>query len=257
MIAFMVGATSTIGNAPTFVASCDAALVSEERPDTTAVFSLLQTHISVHAATAIFTIWQESLVGVLLHVCEHLEYGVLGNSFHVVHDCVQLVKINVFALVQDSLTSMHMFHSRRIGAERILNKSKNIDFNQLYAVMNNVETIAKDTIFQMFANVQKDTYKTFLPDCEDCSGCVDGDVCLKKGEDCCGVRSFFTHKCGVTGGYKCGCVPDGTCRAHHKGDHGNSSHGDMDCCSFQSHATLKCPFGRMCGAKPSNSIEFV
>jgi len=154
-------------------------------------------------------------------------------------------------------TSMHMFHSRRIGAERILNKSKNIDFNQLYAVMNNMETIAKDTIFQMFANVQKDTYKTFLPDCEDCSGCVDGDVCLKKGEDCCGVRSFFTHKCGVTGGYKCGCVPDGTCRAHHKGDHGNSSHGDMDCCSFQSHATLKCPFGRMCGAKPSNSIEFV
>ena len=71
---------------------------------------------------------------------------------------------------------------------------------------------SKDTIFQAFMNVETGSYKTFLPNCEDCDGCVDHAKCLSKGEDCCGVRSHYTLKCGTFGGYMCGCLPDGACR---------------------------------------------
>jgi len=150
-------------------------------------------------------------------------------------------------------TSIHFRHSRRIGAERLLNSSSDIDFKTLYKTMNDEEVIAKDTIFQAFMNVQTDSYKSFLPPCEDCSGCTDRDQCLKKGEDCCGVRSHYTMKCGTLGGYRCGCLPDGACR-HASA---NSTKGDEDCCSFQSHFSLNCPFGRKCGAKPSSTFEYV
>jgi hypothetical protein len=150
-------------------------------------------------------------------------------------------------------TSIHFGHSRRIGAERILNASKNINYDQLYKVMNSDEVIAKDTIFQAYMNVQTNSYKTFLPDCEDCSGCVDHDVCLKKGEDCCEVRSHYTHKCGMLGGYRCGCLPDGECRSLYLT---NSTKGDEDCCSFQSHWDTA-SLCHKCGAKPSNGVEYV
>jgi len=149
-------------------------------------------------------------------------------------------------------TSIHFGHSRRVGAQRILNKSKNINFDQLYKTMNDDAVVAKDTIFQAYMNVQKDTYKSFLPDCEDCSGCVDHAKCLKKGEDCCSTRSHKTLKCGMFGGYRCGCLPDGACRFVHE----NTTKGDEDCCSFQSHFSLECG-GRRCGAKPSGGIEYV
>jgi len=133
-----------------------------------------------------------------------------------------------------------------------LNASKNINYEQLHATMNNEEVIAKDTIYQAFMNVEKDTLKSFLPDCEDCSGCQDKAECLKKGEDCCSTRSHFTLSCGFGGGYRCGCVPDGTCRWPYH----NTTRGDEDCCSFQSHFSLECG-GRRCGPKPSDATEYV
>lgn len=151
-------------------------------------------------------------------------------------------------------TSIHFGHSRRIGAERILNASKNINADQLYKTLNNDEVIAKDTIFQALMNVQNDRYQSFRPDCEDCSGCVDHAKCLNKGEDCCGVRSHFTLKCGTLGGYRCGCLSDGACRSGYI----NSTKGDEDCCSYQSHFTLACIGSmRRCGPKPSSGIEYV
>jgi len=147
-------------------------------------------------------------------------------------------------------TSIHFGHSRRIGVERLLNKSDNINFDQLYATLNDDEVIAKDTIFQMLANVETDSYKTFLPDCKDCSGCVDNGNCRKSSESCCGVRSHYTMSCGL-GGYKCGCLADGECRAAHL----NTMEGDEDCCSFESHFTLACPGGlRRCG--PASKVNF-
>jgi hypothetical protein len=151
-------------------------------------------------------------------------------------------------------TSIHFGHSRRIGAEKILNASTNINSDQLYKTLNDDEVVAKDTIFQALMNVETDSYKTFLPDCKDCSGCVDTDQCLKKGEDCCGERSHYTLKCGTLGGYRCGCLPDGVCRSAFL----NTTKGDEDCCSFESHFTLDCPgSARRCGAKPSSTSEYV
>merc|ERR1711933_619155 len=115
--------------------------------------------------------------------------------------------------------------------------------------------IAKDTIFQAFMNVQKDVYKSFLPPCEDCSGCVARLMCLNDGQSCCGARSHYTMKCGKLGKYRCGCLADGACRHVHA--LANNTKGDEDCCSFQSHVTLDCPFGRKCGAKPAAIAEFV
>lgn len=147
-------------------------------------------------------------------------------------------------------TSIHFGHSRREGAERILNASKNINFDQLYATMNSDEVIAKDTIYQAFMNVETNSFKTFLPDCKDCTGCVDHGVCLQEHEDCCAVRSHYTLKCGKLGGYRCGCLPDGTCRSAYT----NTTTGDADCCSFQSHFSMHCPGSfRKCGASPQTT----
>eukprot|EP00746_Dinoflagellata_sp_MGD_P017058 gnl/MRDRNA2_/MRDRNA2_138895_c0_seq1.p1 gnl/MRDRNA2_/MRDRNA2_138895_c0~~gnl/MRDRNA2_/MRDRNA2_138895_c0_seq1.p1 ORF type:complete len:505 (-),score=84.48 gnl/MRDRNA2_/MRDRNA2_138895_c0_seq1:38-1444(-) len=151
-------------------------------------------------------------------------------------------------------TSIHFGHARRIGAEKILNASTNINFEQLYKVMSDQEVMAKDTIFQAFMNVETDTYQSFLPDCEDCSGCVDNTQCLKKGEACCSERSHYTLECGSgLGGYRCGCLPDGACRAGYE----NTTQGDEDCCSLESHFTLACVGStRRCGPKPSHTSEY-
>jgi hypothetical protein len=102
-------------------------------------------------------------------------------------------------------TSTHFGHSRRIGAEKILNASANINYAQLYQTLNDEEVIAKDTIFQMFANVQKDSYKTFLPPCADCGGCVDDGKCVKHNDVCCSGTSHVTLTCGgFFGGHRCG-----------------------------------------------------
>jgi len=156
-------------------------------------------------------------------------------------------------------TSIHFGHSRRVGAQKLLNASSNINEDYLRKVMNDDEVVAKDTIFQAYMNVQKDTYKTELPNCEDCSGCRDDNKCLQKGEDCCGVRSHYTKDCGgfIGGGYRCGCLPDGACRAATFGR--NSSKGDEDCCSFTSHFSTKCGAlgmgARRCGPKPADEEE--
>jgi hypothetical protein len=155
-------------------------------------------------------------------------------------------------------TSIHFGHSRRIGAETLLNKSSNINFDYLYKTMNDDEVIAKDTIFQMFANVEKDTYKTFLPFCEDCSGCSDLHTCRKDGESCCGVRSHYTLSCGgpLSGGYRCGCLADGECRFPSL----SNGNGDADCCSYESHFSLACPGLRKCGADSAaipSRVEYV
>jgi len=100
-------------------------------------------------------------------------------------------------------TSVHFGHSRRIGAERILNASKNINEDQLYKTMNDDEVLAKDTIYQAFFNVEKDSFKSFLPGCAECGGCVDHGKCLKKGESCCGGTSHFTLECGFNM-HRCG-----------------------------------------------------
>jgi len=93
-------------------------------------------------------------------------------------------------------TSIHgLGHSRRIGAETILNASKNINYDVLYKTVSDDEVMATDTIFQAFFNVEKDSYKSFLPGCESCGGCVDHAKCLKKGESCCGGESHFTLGC--------------------------------------------------------------
>jgi len=150
-------------------------------------------------------------------------------------------------------TSIHFGHSRRIGAEKILNASANLNSDQLYKTLNDDEVVAKDTIFQALMNVETDGYKTFLPSCEDCSGCVDHAKCLKKDEDCCSARSHHTMACGKLGGYKCGCLADGACRSPHL----NTTQGDADCCSFESHFTLECVGGRRCGRKPADSTVIV
>mmetsp|Transcript_42535 Transcript_42535/g.76408 ORF Transcript_42535/g.76408 Transcript_42535/m.76408 type:complete len:468 (+) Transcript_42535:33-1436(+) len=151
-------------------------------------------------------------------------------------------------------TSIHFGHSRRVGAERLLNNSVNINSDYLYQTLNDDEVIAKDTIFQMLANVEKDSYKTYLPPCEACSGCVDFGSCLQSSESCCGVRSHFTLSCGMGGGYKCGCLADGACRAANL----NTSKGDEDCCSFESHFTLACPGSlRKCGPDPSKTASVI
>merc|ERR1719215_720391 len=116
--------------------------------------------------------------------------------------------------------------------------------------MNDEEVIAKDTIFQAFMNVETDSYRTFLPGCEDCSGCVDTNRCLKKGEDCCGGRSHRSLQCGLAAGYRCGCLPDGTCQSLHM----NTTRGDEDCCSFQSHWSLW-SLCRKCGPMPGVETE--
>jgi hypothetical protein len=150
-------------------------------------------------------------------------------------------------------TSIHFGHSRRVGAERILNASKNINADQLYKTLNSDEVVAKDTIFQALMNVETDSYKTYLPDCEDCSGCADHSQCLKEKQDCCEVRKHYTLKCGTIGGYRCGCLADGACRSAYL----NGTEGDADCCSFTSHFTLECPGSmRRCGPK-TESITVV
>ncbi|CAK0831053.1 unnamed protein product, partial [Prorocentrum cordatum] len=40
-------------------------------------------------------------------------------------------------------TALHFGHSRRVGAERLLNKSRNISFTELYAVMTDEAVMAK------------------------------------------------------------------------------------------------------------------
>jgi len=98
-------AAPTIGNASTPVSSKCAAFQGEVTPDTTAVLSLLEALGMVHAATAILTIWKESLETIRLDVHEGLENGVFCNDFIVVHCFVQLVKVDVAAFIENSLRS--------------------------------------------------------------------------------------------------------------------------------------------------------
>jgi len=147
-------------------------------------------------------------------------------------------------------------HSRRLGAERILNKSDAITRDLLLKVLIDHSVMAKDTIFQAIINVEKDSYQTQLPYCEACAGCQDLDKCRKPKEICCGLREHYTLRCAVPGnsGYRCGALPDGACRSIHLNK--NETGSDADCESFTSHFTLACaPSNRRCGPKPSDSQE--
>jgi len=143
-------------------------------------------------------------------------------------------------------------HSRRIGAERILNKTDTITGDVLLKVLNDRSVMAKDTIFQAIINVQKDSYTTNLPDCESCDGCRDQNVCRKANEVCCGIREHYTLSCAGPGksGYRCGAIPDGACRFLHVNE--NRTRADADCESYSSHFDLRCaPSNRRCGPKPT------
>jgi len=146
-------------------------------------------------------------------------------------------------------TSIHFGHSRRVGAETLLNASNNINYEYLRKVMSDDEVMAKDTIFQAFMNVEANSYRTFLPNCKDCGGCVNLGQCRKDdNEDCCQVRSHYTLACGTLGGYRCGCLADGDCRSTYL----NTTEGDQDCCSYESHFDLSCAVSmRRCGSAPA------
>jgi len=84
-------------------------------------------------------------------------------------------------------------HSRRVGAEKILNKTETITADVLLKVLNDRTVMAKDTIFQAIINVEKDVYQTQLPYCETCDGCQDLGKCRKSNEICCGLREHYTQ----------------------------------------------------------------
>jgi hypothetical protein len=134
-------------------------------------------------------------------------------------------------------------HSRRIGAEKILNSSATITPELLYSVLNNDGVMAKDTIFQAIINIEKNAYNTSLPPCKSCGDCVEHVRCRKKSETCCTLREHYTLGCDGFGGYRCGCLADGQCRF----PRANMTEGDEDCCSSKSHFTLECPSTRRCG----------
>lgn len=134
-------------------------------------------------------------------------------------------------------------HSRRLGAEKLLNISDSITPELLYSVLNNDNVMAKDSLFQMIANVETNLYNTSLPPCLSCDVCVEHKTCRKKKETCCTTREHYTLECGLHSGFRCGCLADGQCRA----PRANMTQGDEDCCSFESHFTLACPSTRRCG----------
>lgn len=145
-------------------------------------------------------------------------------------------------------------HSRRVGAEKILNKTLAaggaLTPELLYAVINDDGVMAKDTIFQAIINVEKGLWNATLPFCESCDGCEDVGDCRSKEGTCCSVREHFTLSCGgAAGGYRCGCLADGVCRSPRANF--NMTQGDEDCCSFESHFTLACPSTRRCGPSPT------
>jgi hypothetical protein len=144
-------------------------------------------------------------------------------------------------------------HSRRIGAERILNKSAVITPELLYSVLNDEAVMAPDTIFQAIMNVEKSIYNTSLPFCKSCGGCVDHGQCRKSTETCCTIGEHYTFGCSHLGGYRCGCLADGACRFPRT----NMTEGDEDCCSFESHFTLDCPSTRRCGKKKSSVMNLI
>lgn len=59
-------------------------------------------------------------------------------------------------------------HPRRPAAERILNKTDVLTPEVLFGVINDVEVMAKDTIFQVVMNVEKGLWNASLPACTDC-----------------------------------------------------------------------------------------
>jgi len=153
-------------------------------------------------------------------------------------------------------TSLHFGHARRVGAETLLNASKNINRAELYMVVNDENVMATDTIMQAFMNVEEDIFESFLPNCQDCGTCVahGGCAAVDHAEGCCGVRSYWDFECGLSNTRRCGCLPDGACRAPDT----NTSRGDEDCCSFQSYYSIAdCPFGRVCGTAPTRRVEYV
>jgi hypothetical protein len=137
-------------------------------------------------------------------------------------------------------------HSRRLDAERLLNASASITPTLLEQVLSDDGVMAKDTIFRMVANVEKNEYNTSLPPCKACSVCAPMSECRNAKGACCTSREHYTMECGgLGGGYRCGCLPDGACRFPRT----NMTEGDEDCCSFESHFTLECPSTRRCGKK--------
>lgn len=150
-------------------------------------------------------------------------------------------------------TALHFGHSRRVGAERLLNRSRNISLAELYSVMTDDNVMAKDTIYQAFMNVQQGTMKSFQPRCEACGQCTAGGGCAAKGSGCCALRSHRDIRCAAAGERRCGCLPDGACLALRL----NASRGDEDCCSYESHASLGCPLGRRCGPSRAPQVEYV
>lgn len=59
-------------------------------------------------------------------------------------------------------------HSRRKGAEKILDKSATLTPELLFSVLNDEGVIATDTIFQAIMNVERNQYNTSLPHCKEC-----------------------------------------------------------------------------------------
>jgi hypothetical protein len=59
-------------------------------------------------------------------------------------------------------------HPRRQAAQRILNSSKALTPEVLYATISDVEVMAKDTIFQAIINVEAGLWNVSLPPCTQC-----------------------------------------------------------------------------------------
>lgn len=154
----------------------------------------------------------------------------------------------------DYTSVMGVGHSRRKGAMKLLDQTPTFTPESLMELMFKKEVAAKDTIFQVVFNVEKDSLVSRLPFCEACDGCVEKNQCVSAKEYCCSGRSHFTLQCGshsAAHAFRCGCVADGGCRLTRPG-HRNSTFGDEDCCSMESYAAAECPGGRKCGKNPDS-----
>jgi len=152
----------------------------------------------------------------------------------------------------DPTSPMGIGHSRRKGAMKLLDQTNNITAEGLMDLMFDDEVVAKDTIFQSVFNVEKNSVDMRLPFCESCGGCYDFGTCVSSSQHCCSSRSHFTLACAshaATHPMRCGCLPDGTCRAARPSL--NSSVGVEDCCSLEDHFTLACGGTRRCGKDPT------
>lgn len=86
-------------------------------------------------------------------------YIIMTNFDYIYHDIKEWF---------DPTSMKGIGHSRRIGAERLLNASATLSADVLFDTLNDDAVIATDTIFQAIINVEKNMYNTSLPACKDC-----------------------------------------------------------------------------------------